>query len=284
MRLKGVMIALIIILVIWVVLVIVPLIKPGFLPREIDEFFKMPLITDIIVAIIMFVLGVGAKRIYNYHRLTRPFNRVWRLKDEESNQIYVVTGSIPHDTYKHLMACGDVDAYAEIAACLRRQVRKAKIKSFFSPEFPTKFLDENIVSIGGPVWNKVTQNFMKQSGCPIDYDLKDRCFVDVKTGRRFYNQVVGGNGIDYGLIIHSANPYDTSKMVVLFIGGYTYGVLAGARYMSPFSETGSNSLRALSKRIQKTNSYCVLLKVEVINNTPTKINEEIFYTFERKEL
>jgi len=245
------------------------------------DILQIPLLQDIIVAIIMFLLGIMAKGVYGHYSLTRPFNKVWRIKDEKTNQVYVVTGSIPHDTYKHLMACGDIDAYVEIVAGLRRHLRKSEIRSFFSPEFPRKFMNENIVTVGGPRWNKITENLIKKSGIPIGYSLENSCFVDAKTGNKFHSNIDRGNGTDYGLIANFPNPYQNGKMVMLLMGGHTYGVLASIQYISPLRETGRKNLKELSKRIKNEDAFCVLLRVEVLDGSPTGANEEVFHRIER---
>jgi len=126
----------------------------------------------------------------------------------------------------------------------------------------------NVISIGGPKWNKVTEKFIGAIGSPLYF--RPGC-VGVIERRKLHNhenchapsietRSPGRQTIcDYGVILCARSGYlDSGIPCALVLAGYsTYGVLIAAEYLVSCSPT---DIRKLKKRLSGDRRFGFLIK------------------------
>jgi hypothetical protein len=133
----------------------------------------------------------------------------------------------------------------------------------FEAKYTHGRMEENLVLLGGPITNQITQRMMDDFDIPFSF--KNHTLIDKRRGN-IYQPKVGQDGIqtDYGFVLRMANPYNSKKMLVIIAGCHGYGTYAGSRIV-----TDQDSLRAITKKV-KGCSCAIVIKSHVIQDAVQK--------------
>lgn len=142
--------------------------------------------------------------------------------------------------YIYLSKYGDVDSLVEVLVTLHKIFPELNVTFRSANEvgaIQEKYTD-NLILIGGPDYNKITQYFQEFS--PYEY-LQGRNEYDIRIGRKgkgdvFIPKINEEEGlkkiVDYGFFIKRRNPYDPKKKLIMVGGSHTYGVFGAIKAFS----------------------------------------------------
>lgn len=161
--------------------------------------------------------------------------RLWGFR--KPNRVIVVSGSIAKfedGSGTAYLAGADAEAVAVVQLSLQVTYPQAEIVHMYAPDVPRDLYGSNIVTIGGPINNRCTEDFMRELGDQVRFDG-----LDLLVGDSRY-EIVGDQRegrTDYGLIMEGSSPYSGSARWVVLAGCDSGGVLAAANTLSPVAST-----------------------------------------------
>lgn len=206
-------------------------------------------------------------------------NEIWH--HDRTERVYVVAPELPSEerawfaqrdspNYVRLARYGDLDAFFEIFVALTRMGyhnlshRSANEGGIGS--------SQNLVLIGGPVWNPITRTFLHLLPLPILQTMQPPGKPDVFTksdGTQVKPTVLElGDGHeqvieDIGFFVRATNPNNPHTDVTICSGVYTHGVLGAVRaFINP--EVAGENIAVIRDQLGQTNSFAVLFNVNVI--------------------
>lgn len=195
------------------------------------------LIATSIVSILIVINNIIDKRArirYFWGRITKDFTLI-------SGQIYLKE----NPQYRY-MAAGDIKAIMDLTLVIQDIFKLKKIPHRFSDALsPREDLNTNILTVGGPKFNYVTKRLIDEyelrPGFPAKFEGNDlilHWFGPKKEEKTKYLRYIKTNNIidDYGLIIRSINPFDSSRKSVSWViaGSGNNGCRAAADQLSQF--------------------------------------------------
>ena len=182
-----------------------------------------------IAASVTFVfLGYISNNIYQWLKLS-SFRIIWKpfLNDNIVN-VVLTTRPGPLERSTPRISFNEMQAYANI----NKTLSNINISTIpVSSEMTTKeHLDKNLIILGGPIANKVTENFwpLISKQLPFYFDQEKMTII---AGQREYCPQLDENNIlikDYGIIMRLLNPYNNNKYIVLAMGCHgfsTHGLI-----------------------------------------------------------
>ena len=189
------------------------------------------IILGVIASILTISLQTVVKVVSNVitYILTLRWNlrRLFSFTNKED--VYVISGSIDDKTNKDIALLMGPDASA--ASNLYRTIEDiypgSKVKHIYSTTHQSIYIDENIVSVGGPTHNTCTENLMKH--------LKSIVFFDENDALNYKDQIYSKSeeqDEDYGLIIRMENPFATTRKALIVAGCGSHGVLAASMFFN----------------------------------------------------
>lgn len=190
------------------------------------------LAVNLAAALICFFCGIGYSRFRRWREYQRPGTRVWRIDRGESVSIVTADGPDPDPTeYTITVYPSEYAAAMEIAHYLGGELGCTVERICTSSEFPMdRAIEGNLVLIGGPVHNQLTQRFLDRLSVPFHFE--DYTLVDERTGQRFDATIEDGAiTSDVALVVLAPNPFNRKNRVALIAGCRTYGCIAGARQL-----------------------------------------------------
>lgn len=97
--------------------------------------------------------------------------------------------------------------------------------------FPSNNYRKDIISIGWPSGNQVTEKFFEQLSLP--YVWNKRTIVDAKAKEPLFERVIEGGSVvkDYGMLVRTPNPFDPERSLTVLAGSDTFGVKAAAEFL-----------------------------------------------------
>ena len=224
----------------------------------------------------------------------RPTSTIWVVCPQDHEPSEYADRSNPDYTY--LDNLGDQDALLELMVFLSRHYPNATIEHFHSGNLPTGHTSGNLVVIGGPgsddISNRVCKEMMEAVHSRIYYS--DDCEqMKVRTGgnapmelRAEFRDESGGDAAehrrirkDVGYFARFPNPLNEESTVVLVNGIHTTGVLGAARAFSERREALPNFHTVLRKGESSTGFECYF-KVPVLSGNirvPLVGSEQVFH-------
>ena len=140
---------------------------------------------------------------------------------DESTRTLLVGGHIPGTTISSVQM-GDVNAKLCALRTLTSLDDPPKIEICDSASFPSTGYSQNIVAIGGPCFNTITEHLM--AGLPLRFENCDGddditpIFVE-QTGCRFNSESDNGRLIkDWGVLVRMRNPNEPNRRVIIAAG------------------------------------------------------------------
>lgn len=239
------------------------------------------------IAVIFSLIGV----IYS----VREGVRFWNLRNIRKvlgihirDNVLIVCSELPDPIerqmvepreYIYLMKYGDLDAWVEYLLSMAKMFPKSNIHISSSGEAlqNTMDLEGHICLIGGPDYNKMTEDFINKGLTRLDYIEVDGeiAIRDKSTKKIYYHTTLDK---DYGYIEKIANPYNPKKYVILFGGCHTVGVTSAVKFISAYSNGKSQvsdiALANAKKLVQDPN---IDINNFVIMINATKVASTISY-------
>lgn len=230
----------------------------SFLEKAYGVYQSMRGVIDNLIAAAIGLLAswiwYGLRNLRRRMSRDSPYYAIWNLAGKHT--INVVTGAIRGDSGPEIprMSSGDINALTEVILSIRAMYPDLEHKHFYSPDFPTTQFDNNLVVIGGPKWNWVSEYFfLTREESPVYFDDYDIVVHTGPDGDRFKARVDNGQITrDAGIICRLPHPDASDRVVFLFAGCHTYGVLAAVRYMSYMNPYSLENVRGLWKRVERT--------------------------------
>lgn len=181
------------------------------------------------------------------------------------SRIFVVSGSIQQKNELSLLASPDADAAANIVSALKDVLPKSQLIRYYSTKDTSSILNENIITIGGPVYNTCRKNMFDNLSTEINFDENDNLIFDNET----YSKSVE-NRIDYGIVARINNPFSTAKRLIIIAGCGSHGVLAGSLLFDKYREfknlyTNFKKNRGFFNRLFNKN-FIAIIKCKMTNN------------------
>jgi hypothetical protein len=200
------------------------------------------------VLVLQTVVKTSSALLSAWARGVLKLGPLWGFRGVE--RLYVVSGSISdvrQEVRDAILMGPDADAANECIAALRFLRPRTRVVRMYSPSFPDEMLKENVVAVGGPVNNPVTEKVMQPLSRIVKFDAA-LILHDLLAGSQFETKYSDGNTVerDYGLILKLPNPMRIGGELLVLAGCDTHGVLAAARAISPHPDgTGtSHAIRA----------------------------------------
>jgi len=145
---------------------------------------------------------------------------------------------------------GTVFAYQSVVNLLQRGYPHLRnIGFYFSQDFPAGFYGDNLILIGFPKTNRVTNDVFERLRPPVVFDGHQ--LVEQATGQRFTAKLAEGVRVveDYGCFVRARNPYNPESVVLVLAGSQTYGMKAAADYLDSVCLSGGRLRGRLSMLI-----------------------------------
>ncbi len=96
---------------------------------------------------------------------------IWWLSDTSDQPVYLVDGYIPpNERSSAVIQIGDKGAVVEALCNLALAGGIQNVKHYVSAQFPDEEINRNIVCIGGPCYNSITNRLMKDSDLPVYFE------------------------------------------------------------------------------------------------------------------
>jgi len=194
---------------------------------------------EILGNLVWILIGLSASYLYKLLFRILPTKRLWNLSNPKDLIICVSTASKmgASEFYTPTTGIGEIRALGLIVTSLNRAYKNIKISNVFlsKDEVHTK-IENDIILLGGPKYNRVTKKFLdKLSDLSIVDEIENEMVWKVHSDEGKFSTDVKEGIIskDYGLIIRMNNPFSTSKSTLtIFAGAHTYGTIAAARYFT----------------------------------------------------
>ena len=212
------------------------------------------------------------------------FKSLWGFS--ETDQVYIVCPELEEpekrqfaepQEFLYLGKYGDIDSLIVVSSTLNKIYPHLNIKFCTSEEFksiPGNPYAANLILIGGPDYNKITEAFMDSSSFEFIEDKQgDTVLRYKKTGQnfksRFREQEKIEEVIDFGFFLKMQNPNNPDKKVILINGIHTYGVYGTAKCFSWFDEheidIAKNNCKIVVDSMGNDPNFTIIVKVKSVN-------------------
>lgn len=168
--------------------------------------------------------------------------------------------------FVNLAKYGDPDALVEVLILLRTLFTNSRVRRLISRKISHNDYRENLIVIGGPDFNNVAREFMRESNCPIQYQIAgSKCAFLCRPSRKEFLLKTKRRGQalqDYGLFARFPNPFNRSKTVIMIGGLGTRGVLGAAEAFG-INPIGKKNTRKIVDNVSENPFFAVLIPVRV---------------------
>jgi hypothetical protein len=179
--------------------------------------------------------------------------------------------------FLYLSKYGDIDAFLMVIKSLVKLYPQLKIIWCTGEEFEIQCenpYEQNLILIGGPDYNKITEVFMSESNFDYGIVKGKTILINKKTKKKYTpstksleNVVLG---IDYGFFLKKINPKNKNKKLIMINGVHTYAVFGAAKCF--LDETGNiavQNCKIITKKLGEDPNFEILVEVHSEN---TKID------------
>lgn len=169
------------------------------------------------------------------------YKRLFKLNTME--QTYVISGSIPQRKDKDLafLMGPDATAAVNIKQTIELIYPDMHVKHHYSNGKSIGVFDENLIAVGGPVFNEATKMLMQDISHVVTFNDDD----DLVFKGTAYSKCKESLQ-DYGFICRINNPVSPGKKAIVIAGCGSNGVLAASQIL-----TKSNRFQYLKKEFSK---------------------------------
>lgn len=212
------------------------------------------------------------------------FKSLWGFY--ETDQVYIVCPELEEpekrqhpepQEFLYLGKYGDIDSLIVVYSSLNKIYSQLNIKFCTSEEFkyiPGNPYASNLILIGGPDYNKVTEHFMEQTPFEFSQNSTDETILVHKQKNQvfkpeFKSQKNIEEVTDYGFFVKMPNPYNPDKKLIMINGIHTYGVYGTAKCFSIYDEyelnVAKDNCKTVIESLGDDPSFAVVVKVKCIN-------------------
>ncbi len=179
--------------------------------------------------------------------------------------------------YIELLTYSDLDSLVMSYGHLRAANPASQVDYFRSDLLPEDSYATHLVSLGGPDWNMVTADLMERLTLPVaqiaDWKTDHGQFFEVdgessRVQHRPKLQEVSGRKVlreDVALFVRAVNPFNQRSIVTICSGMYGRGAYGVVRALTA-PEFRIRNARYLESRFKNSLPYCLLTRVQVVNN------------------
>jgi hypothetical protein len=193
--------------------------------------------------------------------------------------VYIVPGTTQTKATKGvpLFGLGPVFAYHHFRWLLQMAYPQAYQTILYTADsFPTEMYARNLILLGFPLSNPITQRVMADLSLPVAF--KNHDLVDAKTGKTLHKATVEKDEVleDFGCLIRAPSPYHHGAVIFILAGCQTYGVKAAADFLrienlSKIWNIGGSGFFArliarfplLSSRRKRNEFYQIIVKIKI---------------------
>lgn len=225
---------------------------------------------------------------------------IWRMYQEK---VYVICPYIPPSDQERygirssLAEYGDFNTVYDVCTFLKG-VLNCDVKYFHSQAAKSieDLLTNNLVIVGGPMWNDYAANVMEDYNLPYRYiwspeeDFKD--FILNKVTDKEYHTTIrkkeDGEDVvvgDYGIFGVLPNKYAEGKVIILISGITSAGGLGAARAFTE-GEVSHQNCKLLVKTVGLKNYFVTLVESDIRWGEftyPKRIKKSVIFSYVREE-
>jgi hypothetical protein len=186
---------------------------------------------------------IWLKMIYPTYR-RRKLRNLWGIEDDDVTIVVAATPSIDckyrtktDDCYwstEHgpIVGYGDAAALGLVLDSIRSISKTINLNVILSTDIGSETKDDNLILIGGPVYNSLVRDILRLINSPVTFD-KYSIVEHLGASSKKMNPAISDESIvyDYGLIIKTRNPFNPSKIVFIIAGCHDPGSVAAAQYV-----------------------------------------------------
>lgn len=187
---------------------------------------------------------------------------------EEERLVYADVAS---RDYLRLAKFADLDSLYLMKDFIAHTFPEVQTLEYTSGMMPDEAYRDNLILIGGPAWNKVTEMLMDKIQSPFYYvdggRGNDDPLIERDTNNK-YLPVLNNDGTlkyDFGLFVKIPNPFNRKKFLFIINGIRTYGVLGAAKCFT-LEEQAIENCNTIYKRLEIGANFAALIKIPLINN------------------
>jgi hypothetical protein len=256
-------------------------------PSDISAFIYVPYKDNKSVAQIDTCNQIANAILSYLKEIPKPvfyFKSLWGFN--EADQVYIVCPEVEEPEKRqypepkeffYLGKYGDIDSLLVVHSFLNKIYPQLNIKICTSEEFkniPGNPYAANLILIGGPDYNKITEAFMKSSPFEFVEDEKEDTVLRYKkTGQisksDFREQKGSEKVIDFGFFFKMPNPYNPDKKLIMINGIHTYGVYGAAKCFSWGDEheidIAKSNCKIVVDNMENDPDFAVIVEVKSIN-------------------
>lgn len=175
-----------------------------------------------------------------------------------------------------IFGLGPLLAYQHITQIIRTAFPQSPpAKMAISRDFPDTDYTKNLILLGFPLGNEVTERIMSDLDLPLIF--QGHQLVDRDSKKVLYQASVENGEVkqDFGYLVRAPNPYDSNSVVFIMAGCETYGVKAAAEFLTsanlhelwgfrwPKSSTLLSLIYWITPRRWKNEYYQIVVSVNV---------------------
>ncbi len=194
---------------------------------------------------------------------------------DSPSKIYLVSGSIEELERQQpagpaFLAAPDAAAVASLRIGLRLLYPHTEILHTFAPEFSRDLYGANVVTIGGPINNRCTRDFLSELPLAVSFEGLDLTTPSARYELAEIDPVLAARD-DYGLIVSAENPFDSRARCVVIAGCDSGGVLAASMIVSP-DPLGANARRQIRRLMRwspfrgRTKAFFAVIRTRATRN------------------
>ena len=224
---------------------------------------------------------------------------VWRMYQEK---VYVICPYIPpadqerYGIRSSLAEYGDFNTVHEVCTFLKGTLN-CDVKYFHSKAAKSihDLFNNNLVIVGGPMWNDFTTEVIEDYNLPYQYiwdlqeDFEDY-ILDKINNKKYYTSKRKKNGediitADYGIFGVLPNKYAKGKVIVLISGITSAGGLGAARAFTE-GEASHQNCRSVVKTVGLKNYFITLVESDIRWDEftyPKRVKKSMIFLYDQKE-
>lgn len=258
-----------------------------------------PVLLDVVIAALIALAGAG---VVGLRRFVSAVRWARFLRGGHDAPISVVTGQIRFPNHNHrYMAGGDIDSLVQASMSTAAIAPKAKLNHVFSDELTPTIYRGNLIVIGGPKYNKLTEMSLEKTSefLPVGFDgnsiVTKLPSLEEWAGNVFSSKVAEKPSVikhytcqkseglvveDFGLLIRCLNPFDPNCKSVLWCiaGSGSNGCLAAAELFKQVAYDNSAYSKKLRRAIRGGDSSMSIVRAVMSEGKFVTISPILTYT------
>jgi transcriptional regulator with XRE-family HTH domain len=175
-----------------------------------------------------------------------------------------------HRNFVRSSSFADLDALLDLFGYLRAENPSASVRIRAARDLKAEEVTDNLILLGGVVWNEATRMFAAQIDLPVQQDAsREDIFLVTDDGPREFGPTLDDGVVveDVGLFARAPNPRAPTQSVTFCNGVTTRGVRGAVQCFTDPNLQGPNEQYA-HKRFSGHTSWGLLMRIGVLNGEP----------------